>query len=317
MRELVKPLVFMVALSALLALLGALVLKVADCHGATEFGKGLDKGKAWCVESSKCGVKLRKYLNEMDLLYGPWCEKYRGGVAQPTCLMRIWIESRGHPWSKTNDQQLKERGLTSVPWWLAQKLGGDPCGDPEWSICASMWNQNHRRSLMYSQRKWWKDWLIGAPRWDAEALIGACGSVNCQKITVMGKIAGIDMAKRPYWALLKYWRNNPTGLEKIITGKIKVSTWRFGFRLGRIVNSLEHIIKVDDDYGWSKARWVMPVCPLPQTAYSVKSKYGKTCVKGKKARRKLWDPVHSWEEGYSGWREGMVEAGLVPAVAVD
>jgi hypothetical protein len=318
MRDLIKPLLFMIGLSALLAALGWLCVRVAmpaDGPGVgSEFGRGLDAGKAWCTPKKKCGKKLRKYLNEMDLLYGDWCEQYRGAVPKQSCLMRIWIESRGHPWSKTKDEQLMERGLTSVPWWLGKRLGGDPCGDPEWSICASMWLQNHRRAQMHSKKKWWSSWLVSAPRWDAEALTGACGSVNCQKLTLMAKSAGISEAKRPYWKLLSYWRENSSGLEKILTGKIKVSNWRFGFRLGRIVNALEHIVKdADGDYGWSEFRWLLPVCPVAKVAYVSKKDYGKACVSGKKARKKLWDPVHSWETGFEVWRAQMVGEGLLPA----
>jgi hypothetical protein len=256
------------------------------------------------MPGTKKGDKLRKYIDEMLTLYGPWIDKYRGPVPRKKIAMRIWIESRGNPWSQTKDNYLHERGLTSIPKWAGAELGGDPCGDPEWSICATAWMDNQRRQKMIKGPGYWSSWISRAPSVQQSIFIGACGSTNCQKVALMCKHTACHKQKNPWWHMLSYYRSNNGAIIKIIQG-VKVSEWRFGFRLGRVVNAWMHI------YGESGEGWSLPDCPTPKIEYDAK-KWGQSCIKGKKAKKQAWPVVHSWEPGFEVWRAGLQAQGMLP-----
>jgi len=327
LRRLLPVLIYSVALAALVMTLLLLVAFCPRAEAADTFGAGVDTGKSFCAPGTDKGIKLRKHLQDMHDLWGPWCLKYKGSTPYVACLQRIWLESRGHPYGEVVGSPIIEKGLTSVTLEVARDLGGDPCGDPRWSIWASMHRNNSEREAMLTTRKWWADWIGDAPRVEAFMLMGLCGSMNCYKLKQLVQQAGAHETKHPYWNTLSHWREQEKeyagnkALMKIV-GNLKVSKWRVGFKAGRIYNAYAKVYAGFHDplpdgspnYCWGDESWYeYPPGPAPKVAYTDSKSYGKACVHGKKARKKKWDPVYSWEPGHEEWKDEQQDAGLLPS----
>lgn len=267
-----------------------------------QFIQGYDFGRAFLKPKTYKGAKYRRGLQKMHERYGPWCWKYQRYNYVP-CLSRIWLESRGNPWSHTKDTYLLEAGLTSVSWSTASRLsaigrGGDPCGDPEWSIAANGWRQREQRiNMLHGVKdpesdapspKWWAEWLpqqCADNRIECEYFMSACGSVNCWKVKKAILIAdkavrskgsnphlpgGIIDHKHSWWKLMIWLRGKNDAQIHELFDPLPTGPWRFGTRWGRVVAGwnmrAEFFPPLDDgspNYCWGDEMYWFPTVPVP------------------------------------------------------
>lgn len=249
---------FVIAVGLVLALSG-LHIVIKDLQGSaveagqkTQIEKGLDMGLNFCGPKKKCGIKTRLGIQHWHELYGPWCWKYQK-TDYIGCLSRIHFESRGNPWSHTKDTLLEEAGLTSVSKRTAFELkklgyGGDPCGDPEWSIFASGYEKMTRKKHMMEgdcpggDAACWSKWVPlqwEQNRVEAEMFMSVAGSINSGKLKKLLKIANKEKKgklfahEHTYWQFVKWLRVKKDPWMKLTLEPLKVDMWRFFFRFMR------------------------------------------------------------------------------------
>jgi len=248
------PLWFTLALAAvaiaiiLLAALGSCPAHAAEAPN--EFIKGYDYGKSFLGPKKKKGKKYRKGINKQVVRFKPWLRRYmRNEVVQAGS--RAHLESRGNWWSHTKDETIYEAGLMSNGYdftrmvCLEHGVCGDPCGDPHFSIALAGYRRYLQRSEMFYGDGFWKDWLLEqaeSNQFEAECFIGACGSVNCQKVRMAIIYSGVhensklskDGKLHRWWKLMNYLREQSQDkIAKIFYPKENL--WRIGTRLGRVV----------------------------------------------------------------------------------
>lgn len=226
---------------------------------STEFIKGYNKGNSFCMSpKKKCYKSYRSGIQKMHERYGPWCWLY-SPWEYIKCLSRLWLESRGNPWSRTKSTNPAEAGIASTSQETAIRLkdmgyGGDPCGDPKWSIAANAFQSMEQRKAMLekpcekAKLPCWSDWLptqFEDNRIEAEYFIGACGSTNCWKVRKAVHYAnqeadilervGKDGKMHVWWYMINYLSKQTQAKLAVIFEPMKVSYWRFGSRWGRVM----------------------------------------------------------------------------------
>jgi len=228
----------------------------------TEFIAGYDYGRVFLKPHTKKGKGYRQGIWNQIMRWLPWLVYF---IPYEIVEMgsRAHLESRGNWWSKTKDTTIYEAGLTSVGYeftkWVCAQWGvcGDPCGDPAFSIALSAYQRFLGRMKVFYEAEdtFWDDiglddgtldhWLLVQAeenRFEAEALIGACGATNCQKLRVAIKIAhrerdilgrvGDDGAHHAWWYLMSWFRDQTRGTVAAIFYP-KENYKQLGLRYGR------------------------------------------------------------------------------------
>lgn len=256
MREVLRVLGFMLAFVAAILIAAALCWKAmgaedpAAGHKETEskgeFLRGLNMGRSFLPPRSEKGKKVRRKIYKINGTWGAWCREYCPHDYTP-CLFRVSFESWGDPWSKSRDNKELEAGLTSVSWDTARTLdelgmGGDPCGDPEWSIAASCWERRNRRRNMLegdcpgNDAACWSNWLLELyefNRIEAEYFMGIAGSVNSAKVKYLIKKSKALREEHVWWEWIRWLRSQSDAQLMGYLEPLEVELWRFGFRIGR------------------------------------------------------------------------------------
>jgi len=309
------------------------------------FACGIDAGRSFLPASSNKGKKMRWYFQKMHKMWGPWCWKYQSDD-YVACLSRIWFESRGDPNSRTKDTKELEAGLTSVSWETAKLLeeelgiGGDPCGDPEYSIAASAYRSAHMRKHMFEGKKpdgdptFWASFLPDL--WDrnrieAEYFMSACGSTNCQKIVKLLRIgeknAGVLSSNHPWWNFMTWVKDLSNTQVLNYIAPLNHSPWKVGFRIGRSSfngwkKRAEFFSPNPDgspNYCWGNDKYSFPSnMPTPKTPITKQKDWRKGCIlySKRKARRKLWDPPEMpYGPKWEAWVDEQQAKGLLPSDA--
>lgn len=214
------------------------------------FNSGYESGQKFALPGTKKGDSVLLWMALMEEWYGPWVLYFHGMKSYYALIRNIVFESRGNPFGATKSTVWIERGLTSTNDGFASQYNFDPCGDPRIAVWSSAKNNENRRiklyGLVYSddpkeQERW--SWLGEVERIEAERWISAMGSVNSGVLMKMAWKAGVhqipEEADITPWARfigrIRYWDNHGT-LYSYKAG-ISVSSWRFGFRMGRGKNN--------------------------------------------------------------------------------
>lgn len=102
--------------------------------------EGIDIGFSWPKKPNK----FLDRLEARDALYGPWCQKYRGGLSRGQCLVKSAIEAIKPIGSCTWDKNHWECGVMGLKKGAARSCGCNAC-DPECNIACAMRLMNVNR----------------------------------------------------------------------------------------------------------------------------------------------------------------------------
>lgn len=262
------------------------------------FSQGVWSGTHFALPGSKIGDNLLRGMARMEELYGPWCLEYQTEWSYFQCLRIILLESRGNYNGATKSSALIERGLMSIDPKLGAKYGGDPCGDPEWSIAVVSLDSHNRRKHISEAKGW--EWLNNHDRLEQEKWASATGSLNGSAVIRWAEESGATKTgvASPFKRMIG-WLQGKDKIGKIWTVKygIAVNPFRMGFRLGRAINNQDvfqlltgiegeagmcfgskkfydpTFDVLDDNTGWS--------LPEPKKPYTTSNVWGDSCEKHK------------------------------------
>lgn len=347
MRKEHEPVLFTIAFGLFVGVASIILILFLSCDARAKvpcktFACGVDAGRSFLPPDSPKGVKMRYHFQKMHRMWGPWCWEYQRNN-YVGCLSRIWFESRGDPFSRTKDTKELEAGLTSLSWGTAKLLeqelgvGGDPCGDPEYAIAAAGWSRGYTRQEMFEGTRpdgsptYWSGFLPDL--WDrnrieAEYFISVCGSINCQKLRKMLRVAeareGVMTSNHPWWNFISWAKGmGNKDLVKLVQ-PLAVKPWRFGFRIGRSsINGWRKRAEFfppleggEPNYCWGTKPFNYPAAmPDPKTPITKQKDWRKGCVhySKKKARKKLWNPPEMDGPEWKAWVDEQQALGLLPS----
>ena len=217
-----------------------------------EFIKGYDTGKSFLGPKKKKGKKYRAGVQKMIVRWKAPLRKFmRDEMVQGGS--RAWLESRGNWYSHTKDTTIYEAGLMSNGYSFTRQVCldhgvcGDPCGDPIFSIALAGYRRYLSRKEMFEGDGFWEGWLLEQAkdnRFEAEAFVGACGAINCQKLRMAIVYSGVHKSTKKgkdgklhrWWKMMQYLRDQEQEKIAIIFAP-KTQLWKIGSRLGRVVGS--------------------------------------------------------------------------------
>ncbi len=273
-----SPLIFTLGMAILAAAVVVSIFYALEvgANGGNSFIKGVDYGKSFLSKKKPKGKKYRAGVWKNVERFGPWFEEYMPHEMVPAGS-RAHLESRGNWWSHTKDTTLLEAGLMSNGYAFTRqvckdtKVCGDPCGDPRFSIALAGYRRYLARDRMFNEEGFWEDWLLEQAqtnRWEAEAFVGACGSINCQKLRKAIKVAhkerGILNHRHKWWQLMKWYRDQ-TESRILWVFAPKTELWKLGSRVGRVMAGLHmraEFYEPDENgdpvYGWGDELMYFP-----------------------------------------------------------
>lgn len=261
---------FIIALAAVLVVVGILGACVESCHNRaraadagktdTEWsdawkgrgdaykspGEGVDVGTSWCLkDSQRCKEGILKRLEKRWDRYCPdptdlnrcWWRKYAGGMVPAHLALTSATEAPAGPAQCSPDKNLKECGLLGITWAQAEKCGCNTC-DPECAIACAGHMANAKRMKMLEL---FPD-LYKAPTMDRYIMAGM-GGIGTPLWKVLldhsGALAlresGAPRHDYPYLRVL-VWYKSPRAkpkTDKALALHAAVSSYRIGIRISR------------------------------------------------------------------------------------
>jgi hypothetical protein len=238
--------------------------------GSNDFISGYDYTRTYLNPNSVKGKNFTKRLDKIEGAYGDMCAEYMPN-AHVECLIRILLESGGHPESRTKDAHSREAGLTSIGYpqavTLCEEYGvcGDPCGDAEWAIGAYAWLVYHERQTLLVKDPYWSGFLprlCDESRTECEMFVQLNLDTSGGRAKRIISEAGTKNAKHVWWDTVSWFRKQSASQLKKVFGKMAVSFRRYGLRWGLAVQKTKIRKDRQGEYNWGPVLQEPPAKPI-------------------------------------------------------
>jgi hypothetical protein len=250
-----------------------------------DFIEGYDYTRNYLNPNKPRGKNFRKRLAKIEGAYEGYCKDYMPDTTTE-CLIRVLIESGGHPESRTKDTHSREAGLTSIGYPQAvtlceeYEICGDPCGDPEWAVGAYAWMVYRERENLLTTHQYWSDFLprlCDESRTECEIFFQLNLDTNTAKAQRIINKAGTKNQKHVWWDTVSWLRKQSAKDLKKLFGPLAVSFRRYGLRWGLAVGKTK--IRKDrlGEYNWGEVLAEPPKKPVALRPLPSVSQWRKKC----------------------------------------